>query len=89
MSAGASTTRYYLSTDTAKGNGDVLLTGSRMVGILGASGFSTGAATVTVPSATAPGVYRVFACADDLKVVKELSEINNCTIAATSVTVNP
>ena len=46
--APASTTRYYLSIDPAKGAGDILLTGSRAVGALAPSGASKGAATVTV-----------------------------------------
>ena len=57
VSAPASTTRYYLSIDPAKGAGDILLTGSRAVGALAPSGASRGAATVTVPAATAPGTY--------------------------------
>ena len=41
VSAAATTTRYYLSLDRFKGAGDILLLGSRSVGILQASGTST------------------------------------------------
>ena len=86
VSAGASTTRYYLSKDTTVG-GDVLLTGSRSVPSLGSGGTSTGATTVTVPSTMATGVYNLFACADDLKTVKEISDTNNCAMASSTITV--
>mgnify|MGYP003694616675 CR=1 FL=1 len=89
MSAGASTTRYYLSKDVFRGAGDLLLTGSRAVVALGPLGSASGSATVTVPSGTTPGVYHVLACADDLNVVKELIEQNNCNVAASTVTVTP
>jgi hypothetical protein len=87
VSAGASTTRYYLSKDVFRGAGDLLLTGSRAVAALGPLGSVSGSATVTVPSGTTPGVYYVLACADDLDVVKELIEQNNCNVAASTVTV--
>jgi subtilase family serine protease len=89
VSAGASTTRYYLSQDVFRGAGDLLLTGSRAVVALAPLGSASGSATVTVPSGTAPGVYHVLACADDLNVVKELIEQNNCNVAASTVTVTP
>jgi len=42
---------------------------------------------VTVRSSTPPGVYHLFACADNLKKVDELDENNNRRIGATTVTV--
>ena len=66
-----------------QGTGDVRLTGSRTVPALVAGGPSTGTVTVTVPSTITPGPYRLFACADDLKVVKELSDTNNCALWGT------
>jgi hypothetical protein len=87
VSAVASTTRYYLSMDITKSANDILLTGARAVGTLVAGGPSTGTVTVTVPSTLAPGPYYLFACADDLKAVKELSEINNCGHSASPITV--
>ena len=89
VSAAATTTRYYLSLDVFKGAGDILLLGSRSVGILQASGTSTGTVTVTVPAGTAPKTYRLLACTDDTNVVKELNEIDNCTTPNALVTVTP
>ena len=89
VSAAASTTRYYLSLDNSKGAGDILLLGSRSVGILQASGASTGTVTVTVPAGTAPKTCHLFACADDTNLVKEPNEIDNCTTPNALVTVTP
>src|SRR4030095_14034420 len=89
VSAGASTTRYYLSKDVFRGAGDLLLTGSPALLALGPPASASGSATVPVPSGTTPGVYHVLACADDLNVVKELIEQNNCNVAASTGTVPP
>jgi len=85
--AAASTTRYYLSLDTTKSGGDVLLTGSRAVPVLAAGASSSGTATTTVPAATAPGTYFLLACADDTGTVPESNEGNNCIASATTVQV--
>ena len=89
VSAAATTTRYYLSLDLSKGPGDTLLLGSRSVGILQASGTSTGTVTVTVPAGTPLKTYRLLACTDDSNVVKELNEIDNCSTPNALVTVTP
>ena len=88
VSASTSTTRYYLSTDVLKGVGDILLTGSRPVGVLASSSTSSGAATVAVPAGAAPKTYVLFACADDKNQVKEINETNNCRFAG-QITVTP
>ena len=85
--AGASTTRYYLSVDTAKSAGDVLLSGTRAVPALAAAASSTGTVTVTVPGATAIGTYFLLACADDTGAVAETNEANNCIASTTTVDV--
>src|SRR5204862_271420 len=64
VTAGASTTRFYLSIDTTKNTGDILLTGGRAVGALAGGGSSAGIATVTISSATPTGTYHLLACAD-------------------------
>jgi len=87
VGAGASTTRYYLSTDTTKSAGDVLLTGSRSVPALAAGASSTGTVSVTVPGATAVGTYFLLACADDTGAVPESNEGNNCIASSTTVQV--
>ncbi|MEK6372553.1 MAG: CARDB domain-containing protein, partial [Acidobacteriota bacterium] len=85
--AGASTTRYRLSTDSTITTADPLLTGTRSVPSLSASGSSSGSVTVTIPSGTVPGNYYVGACADDLGTVTESAESNNCRASATTVSV--
>src|SRR5439155_513615 len=85
--AAASTTRYYLSTTTSK-SGARLLTGSRAVPSLAPSATSSGTVTVTVSAGTAGGTYFLLACADDILVVPETNESNNCKASATQVTVS-
>jgi uncharacterized repeat protein (TIGR01451 family) len=82
--AGSSTTRYYLSLDTTKSSGDVLI-GSRSVGALLPTGGLQGTVSVTVPAYTAAGTYYVLACADDLGAVLESDETNNCLAYTVSV----
>ncbi len=86
-SAGSSITSFYLSTDTAKGGGDILLTGSRSVPSLAINETNTGTIVVTIPSSTASGSYYLLACADDTNVVAESNESNNCIASATKVSV--
>jgi hypothetical protein len=88
-SAGVSTTRYHLSLDTKKSISDRLLTGTRAIPALNAGDSSTGTATLTIPTTTAPTAYYLVACADDLKKVAEGDETNNCRASTTRVTVTP
>jgi len=85
--AGASTTRYRLSTDPIITSSDPLLTGSRSVPSLAAGASSSGSVLVTVPTTIAPGSYYLGACADDLGVVAESNETNNCRASTTTVQV--
>jgi heparin/heparan-sulfate lyase len=85
VTASASKTRFYLSVDAVKSNDDRLL-GARDVTALDPGGVNTGTASVTVPSTTPAGTYRLLACADDLKKVSESSETNNCLAAPGEVT---
>lgn len=100
--AGATTTRFYLSTDVARSLADrrqsgtdprtsvldVLLTGSRAVPAVGRGRTSTPTTTkVTVPVGTPAGRYDVLVCADDAGVVTESKETDNCAPAAKPVTV--
>ena len=87
VSAPASTTRYYLSLDTVRSDDDVLLTGARAVPALGALASSAGTATVTLPANTVAAAYFLLACADDLGVVTESDEPDNCKASGTQVTV--
>jgi subtilase family serine protease len=82
--AGASTTRYYLSKNTRKDAGDILLGGGRLVPPLepGAQSAETGT-LVRVPAGTEPGLYFLVACADDANAVREGDESNNCRASRT------
>ena len=75
-SIGASTTKFYLSSDLALGSGDVLL-GSRDVGALDAGASSSGSTTVTIPASAQPGTYYILATADADGLVPETSDTNN------------
>src|SRR5256885_16203296 len=57
VSAGASTTRYYLSLDKLKSIGDKLLSGQRAVPILAPGQSSSGTVSGGIPSGTAAGPY--------------------------------
>jgi uncharacterized delta-60 repeat protein len=74
--AGGTSTRYYLSSDTAIGAGDVLLGGRSLAG-LAPSGSSAGATNVTIPAGTVNGSYFIVARADDLNQALETNEGNN------------
>jgi len=75
-SAGGTSTRYYLSSDTSIGAGDVLLGGRTLAG-LAPAGSSAGATNVTIPVGTANGSYFIVARADDLNQALESNEGNN------------
>jgi subtilase family serine protease len=87
--AGASTTRFYFSTDSVRTADDLVLTGILSVSTLAANATLTGTLTVTVPAATPAGTYMLLACADDYGRVAEGSanETNNCAASASAVQV--
>jgi uncharacterized membrane protein len=87
--AGSSTTRYYLSLDTAKGSGDVLLSGSRSVPSLASGATSSGTVSVGIPSSITGGSYTLLACADDPGAVAETNESNNCRASSGRVNIGP
>lgn len=80
--------RYYLSLDTKKSNGDILLIGSRSVTSLEAKIYSTDTANVTIPTNTPLEFYYLIACADDTKQIKERNEKNNCKASQTRIEVS-
>ena len=82
--AKASQVGYYLSTDATKSSDDIFL-GSRKVSALKAGKARGGSVTLTIPNAV--GLFRVIACADDNKRVKESVESNNCRAVARDVRV--
>lgn len=85
--ARASTTRYYLSADQFRNSGDRLLVGGRPVPALAGGVANTGSRSVKVPTNVALGNYYVLACSDDLLVVSESNETNNCLSSSTRVQV--
>src|SRR5947207_75931 len=85
--AGASTVRFYLSSDATLDAGDVLL-GARAVGALAAGTSSTAVTTLTIPANTsAPASYYVIAVADALGQVAETDETNNTVASSATVAV--
>lgn len=85
--AGASTTRYFLSLDTNKSGGDPALTGGRSVPSLAPLAENSGSTNVTVPGGTPGGTYYLLACADGNNAVMEGIENNNCRASTTTITI--
>jgi len=75
--AGASTTRYFLSTDYWLGVDDVRLDGGRAVPPLSGGQTNGGSTIVTLPAGVAVGRYYLIAKADGDDVVGETNENNN------------
>ncbi len=84
--AGPSTTSFALSADATPG-GDLPLAGTRSVGAVAPGATSAASVSVTVPSGTAPGVYRVVACADSTGAVTEWDETDNCAVSTDTLQV--
>jgi subtilase family serine protease len=74
--ARSSITKFYLSTNSTFGAGDILL-GSHGVPSLAAGASSTASTALTVPAGTAPGSYYLLAVSDATKLVTEARENNN------------
>ena len=75
-SAPASTTRFYLSTNTTVDAADTLL-GSRSVAALNVDQTNSMTTALTVPSGKVPGSYFIIAVADGGNAVVESVETNN------------
>jgi uncharacterized repeat protein (TIGR01451 family) len=84
VAAGASTTRFFLSTDAKFAAGDVSL-GSRAIPALSPKQSSAGSTTVTIPVATALGRHFIIGVADADSGVAETKE-NNAKARALNVT---
>lgn len=72
--------RFYLTTGTEPGAGDVLL-GSRTVGALAINGASTAATSLVIPATVAPGTYRILAVVDPNGAITERNESNNFRVS--------
>jgi subtilisin family serine protease/uncharacterized membrane protein len=86
--AGASTIRFYLSTNYGLDTGDIAI-GERSVPALAAGESNNGVTVVQIPAGTAPGTYYLAAQADAFGVVDESPETNNVTFASFQVTIVP
>jgi len=84
--AGVSTTKLYLSTNTAYDAGDTYL-GERGVPALTAGATNTGSTNVTLSAGLSAGSYYIIAVSDANGVVTETSGTNNNKIK--SITINP
>ncbi len=83
---GASTTKFYLSTNTTINIGIDYELGTRPVPSLGTNAISTGATSVVIPAGIPTGKYYIITNADDAKVVVESNEMNNKRTKAITVT---
>ena len=81
VAAAASVTRFYLSSTASKTTKSHLLTGSRTVPKLAVNATSSGAVTVSVPSAVPQGAYYLLACANDNGAIAETDTKNNCKVS--------
>jgi len=84
----ASTTWFYLSTNSVLDAGDVLL-GSRTVLALTPGASDIGSATITIPAQTAAGTYFIIAAADGDRTIAEALENNNTRARTISISVAP
>jgi hypothetical protein len=71
--------RYFLSKNKVRDPADIKLEGSRKVPRLKRGESSTGTVQLGVPGGTTRGAYRLLACADASRKVRERRESNNCT----------
>ncbi len=75
--AGASTTKFYLSTNTTINIGVDYELGVRSVPALGTNAISTGTTSVVIPAGILTGKYYIITNSDDANVVVEGNETNN------------
>jgi subtilase family serine protease len=73
--------RFYLTTGTEPGSGDVLL-GTRMIAALAINGASTAATSLVIPVSVDPGAYRILAIVDPDGAVAERNESNNFRVSS-------
>jgi CARDB/Putative Ig domain len=85
-SAGASTLGFYLSTDTAIANTDVLV-GTVSITTLAAGASKTVTLSAAIPTTTAAKTYYIGALADSKSAVVESNETNNSMATTTLVIV--
>ncbi len=77
----ASTTGFYLSTNSLLDADDIVLGNREVPALAAAGGSSTAATSLTIPPGTATGVYYLIAKADVPGLISETNEANNTRIA--------
>src|SRR4051812_7927166 len=82
-----SAVRFYLSPDGRKGRGAIALKGVGATKALVTRHRVSGIARLIAPGTLPTGTYRLLACADDLKKVRERNEANNCRAASGAIRV--
>jgi subtilase family serine protease len=87
--AAPSTTRFYLSINSAIDASDIALAPGRAVAQLSSGTASPGSTVVTIPVDTAPRTYYVIAQADSDGVVAESAENNNVSVVRTITVTAP
>jgi M6 family metalloprotease-like protein len=83
----SSRVRFYVSTDGVLNAGDVLLSGTAYISTLDVGATASKTVTVAIPATIPGGYYTLLACADDMHVITERDETNNCLAAARPVRV--
>src|SRR5918992_950133 len=78
---------YYLSGDRKLGPGDVALRPTQGLRRMSPGGWSQRSTLLRIPAAMPDGRFRLLACADVSKRVRERNERNNCRAARTRLTV--
>lgn len=84
--ASGTKTAFYLSKDARQNKGDVLLGKARTASIAAGKAKSV-ALSAAIPRSTKGGLYRIVACADVAKQLRESKESNNCKASTGSVDV--
>ena len=84
--APGTTTRFYLSSNTALDAGDTVI-GSRPTPVIAPNATDAGPAGLTIPPSTAAGLYYIIAVTDADNVVVETAENNNTRAYAIRITV--
>jgi hypothetical protein len=84
--ARASALRFLLSRDARRSAEDLRLADPRLKALRRGKR-RTGAATATIPAVASGGTWRLIACADGARAVKERRERNNCRASATAIAV--
>jgi subtilisin len=87
MTVGGFTVAFYLSTDGVFNAGDAAL-GTRSIASMAAAAATSNTESVTIPTGTAPGTYRILVRADSTGAVVEASESNNVRATGT-ITIAP